>query len=332
MKNDLTPSQNTGPARIMGNGMRRAWAGALWMYKIIIPVSFFTFLISYSRLLDQMEGVVGPFMHVLHLPSKAALPLVAGILTGIYGGIAAMAVLAFTVKETTLIAVFLLISHALIPETAIQGNSGMHPVKAVLVRLVMSSLVVWAVGWIWHGGDQVNTALGMAAARETLMTALGTWCIKTLVLSLQIFAILVVIMTVNEWMKAHHTAERLAVFLGPVLRLMGLSERVGLLWLTAILFGVSYGGAVIIEEVRKGHLSSEELESLHVSIGINHAMIEDPSLFLPLGVHPFWLWVPRLVAAFAAVHLFRLFRRLNWARYRSGPKSITPLKRMNPRR
>lgn len=310
MKHDSTAARDNRPAFIPGNGLRRAWAGAVWMYKIIIPVSFLTFFVSYSRLLDHLEGILGPFMHVLHLPAKAALPLVAGVLTGIYGGIAAMAVLTFTVKETMLIAVFLLISHALIPETAIQGKSGMHPAKAAAIRIVMSILVVWALGWLWHGGDQINTALGMAVAiRKTFPAALGTWCIKTLLLCLQIFTILLVIMTVNEWMKAHHAAERLAGFLGPVLRLMGLSERVGLLWLTAMLFGISYGGAVIIEEARKGHLTTEELETLHVSIGINHAIIEDPSLFLPLGVHPFWLWVPRLLAAFAAVHFLRIFKK-----------------------
>ena len=67
--------------------------------------------------------------------------------------------------------------------------------------------------------------------------------------------------------------------LRPVLKVMGLSDRVGLLWLTAILFGISYGGAVIVEEVRKGTLPAEDLARLQLSIGINHAMIEDPLLF-----------------------------------------------------
>ena len=52
-------------------------------------------------------------------------------------------------------------------------------------------------------------------------------------------------------------------------------------------------------------MTVEELERLHLSIGINHAMIEDPSLFLPLGIHP--LWIPRLVAAILAVHLLSLW-------------------------
>ena len=35
-------------------------------------------------------------------------------------------------------------------------------------------------------------------------------------------------------------------------------------------------------------------------------MIEDPALFLPLGVGLFWLWVPRLVAAMVAVRVYDL--------------------------
>ena len=141
---------------ILRRGVVKAWAGALWMYKIVIPVSFLTFLLEVSHVLDHLEGILGPVMGLLHLPAKAAMPLLAGMLTGIYGGIAAMAVLSFTVKETTLIAVFLLISHALIQESVIQGQSGMHPLKATLSRLAVSAGVVWVIGWLWQGGGSAQ--------------------------------------------------------------------------------------------------------------------------------------------------------------------------------
>jgi hypothetical protein len=89
---------------------------------------------------------------------------------------------------------------------------------------------------------------------------------------------------------------------------MGVDRRVGLLWLTAAIFGLSYGAAVIVEEAREGQFSPEELSRLQLSIGVNHSMIEDPALFLPLGLSPFWLWVPRLVAAILVVHLYNLWR------------------------
>lgn len=303
---------------VAARGFHKGWRGALWMYKILIPVSFLTLLLEMGRIVDRLDGLLGPAMGVLHLPAKAALPLVAGLLTGIYGGIASMAVLDFTLKETTLIAVFLLISHAMIQESVIQGQSGIHPLKATAFRLVTSILVVWLIGVFWMGGGEAATAHGVIAGAGTgYIAMLRQWCLDTLVLCLQIFCILIPIMILMEWMKARGLAERMGALLGPALGLMGLSRHAGLLWLTAALFGISYGGAVIVEETRNHLLTADELERLHLSIGINHAMIEDPVLFLPLGIHPLWLWLPRLLAAMIAVHLLILFRKL-W------PRSATP--------
>jgi hypothetical protein len=86
------------------------------------------------------------------------------------------------------------------------------------------------------------------------------------------------------------------------------------LWIAACAFGIAYGAAVIIEEAKEGHLTKEELEKLHLSIGINHSMVEDPALFLPLGIGAFWLWIPRLITAILAVHLFDLWHRIQTKR------------------
>ena len=102
---------------------------------------------------------------------------------------------------------------------------------------------------------------------------------------------------------------------------MGLDERVGLLWLTAVMFGVAYGAAVIVEEAKEGNFSAEELERLHISIGINHSMVEDPMLFASLGLSIFWLWIPRLITAIVAVYLFDLW--LKWSnRFSQTVKNI----------
>ena len=85
--------------------------------------------------------------------------------------------------------------------------------------------------------------------------------------------------------------------MAPVLKVLGLGKETGFLWLTAVIFGLTYGAAVIVEEVKEGNLSKDELERLHLSIGINHSMIEDPVLFLSLGLGIFWMCVPRLAAA-----------------------------------
>ncbi len=96
----------------------------VWMLKIILPISLATFLPDYSGWLHHIDTVLEPLMGVLRLPAMAVLPLLAGLLTGIYGGIVAMSILPFTIDQMTLMAVFLLIAHNLIQEGVIQHQSG----------------------------------------------------------------------------------------------------------------------------------------------------------------------------------------------------------------
>jgi hypothetical protein len=88
---------------------------------------------------------------------------------------------------------------------------------------------------------------------------------------------------------------------------MGLSPSTGMLWLTASVFGLSYGAAVIVEETQSKKFKQQDLNRLHLSIGINHSMIEDPALFLPFGLPFLWLWIPRIIAAMAATWLYSFY-------------------------
>ena len=140
------------------------------------------------------------------------------------------------------------------------------------------------------------------------MQALQEWGITTFNLSVKIFVIIMCILTLLEILKTFDLISPMVRALNPLLRIMGLNQKVGLLWLTAVIFGVAYGGAVIVEEAKAGNLTKEELEELHLSIGINHSLVEDPSLFLSLGLSPFWLWVPRMLVAIMAERLLTLWR------------------------
>jgi len=131
-----------------------------------------------------------------------------------------------------------------------------------------------------------------------------------LVLSGKILIIIITLMIILEIMKSYKLIDRIVHVMTPGLKALGLGKQTGFLWLTAAIFGLTYGAAVIVEETKGDNLSKDELERLHISIGINHAMIEDPALFLSLGLSLFWLCVPRLAAAIIAVQFFMLFKRL----------------------
>jgi hypothetical protein len=290
-------------------GLRKGLDGFIWIMKILIPVSLFTAIIAWSGFLNKIDFLMQPLMSLLSLPAIAALPLLIGMLTNIYAGIAAMAVLPLSTDQMTLIAIFLLIAHNLIQEGIVQAKSGIHPLKATLFRIAAAMFTVMCVAPFF---DITTTVLVTSdVLNETprpFIEALHEWGLTSLTLSVKIFVIIMCIMTLLEILKTFDLINPMVKLLNPFLKLMGLDQKLGFLWLTAVIFGVAYGGAVIVEEVKAGHLSKEELEELHLSIGINHAMVEDPSLFLSLGLSPFWLWVPRLIVAVIAERLLKIWR------------------------
>jgi hypothetical protein len=286
------------------SGLRKGLNGFVWIMKILIPVSLLTALLAWTGWLDHLDFLLQPMMSILSLPAIATLPLLIGMLTGIYGGIAAMSVLPFSQDQMTLMAIFLLIAHNLIQEGVIQAKSGIHPFKATVFRLAAAIFTVIAVA------PFLNVTVTASVKAGASLEALQEWGLTTLSLSVKIFVIIMCILTLLEILKTLDLISPMVRVLRPLLKIMGLKEKVGFLWLTAVIFGVAYGGAVIVEEVKAGHLSREELEELHLSIGINHALVEDPSLFLSLGLSPFWLWVPRVIIAILAERVLTLWRVL----------------------
>jgi hypothetical protein len=295
-------------------GLGRGWSGFVWMMKIIVPISLLTAILDWSGVLHRLDFLLKPLMGFLSLPPTAALPLIIGMLSSVYGGIAAMSVLPFSTGQMTLIAVFILMCHALIQEGIIQGSSGIHPAKATLIRLAAAVVTLLVIApWVGSSTDMPVAAVGLQTVHPAFLEMIQNWAWTTFKLVVKILLIIMALLTFLELLKTFGWIHPLVRALGPFLRVMGLDQKVGFLWMTAVVFGLSYGGAIIVEEAKSGHLSKDDLEILHLSIGMNHSMIEDPPLFLPMGLHPFWIYVPRLVMAIIVVRLIRL-----WQRYARG--------------
>lgn len=295
----------------MASGWKKGWVGFVWMLKILVPISLLTALLAWSGWINHLDFVFEPVMGVIGLPPVAAIPLIAGLATGIYGAIAAMAPLPLTADQMTLLAIFLVISHNLIQEGVVQSKSGLSFAKATCFRLLASISTVVVVSRFMGPETATNALLDIRhTAHIPLFTMLKTWAATNLILAAKMLVIIVTLMITLEIMKSYQMIDRILRILAPVLRTLGLGKQTGFLWFTAAIFGLTYGAAVIVEETKAGNFSEDELERLQISIGINHAMIEDPAVFLALGLSPFWLWVPRLAAAIVAVQLFILFKRL----------------------
>jgi len=285
----------------------------VWLLKILLPISLGVTLLEWSGWLNQAEFILKPLMSLLSLPSQAALPLVIGIAAGPASGLAAMVVLPLTKAQMTLLAIFILICHGLTMEAVVQVKAGYNPVKAVVFRLAAGVVTVMVVAPFVGGGE--GAAVALQAADQASLAAgemfLG-WLADIGSLLAKLLVLIMVFMVILEMVRARGWIDPLVRVLSPVLRTLGLSPRVGVLWVTAAVFGLAFGAALLVEEANSGRVDPEELEALHLSIGINHGLFDDPALFLALGLNPFWIYVPRLLAAMAAVRLltwWRVWRR-----------------------
>lgn len=291
-------------------GLKKGWDGFIWIMIMVLPISFLTAMLVWSGWLHHLDFILSPAMSLLNLPPFAALPLIIGMLVNIYGAIAAMVILPFTVVQMTLIGIFLLTAHNLILEGIIQARSGLHPLKATLFRIVAATATVMLVApFLTHGQATDLPAASVATTSVPFLQMLKDWAETTLLLCIKIFGICMVLLTMLEIFKAMGWITNIVNIFSPFLKIMGLDKKLGFLWVTAIVFGLLYGGAVIVEETENGSLRKEDLEMLHLSIGINHSMVEDPPLFIALGISAFWLYVPRLIMAIVATRLMSLWFR-----------------------
>ena len=296
-------------------GVKKGWGNFIWICKIIIPVSLLVALLQWSGWLYEADIILKPLMGWLNLPSEAALPIISGLLINLYATMAAITVVPFTAGQMTLIAIFTLIAHNLIIEGIIQHRSGINIATITLVRISAAILTVLFVSQFV--GDTSESVAGLAEITKDspIAEVLKEWALDTLLLLAKVFGIIMFIIIVLECLTALGWSEYLFNISRPLMRLLGLSRRTAALWVTAVVFGLMYGGAVIQDRVKQGDLTKTELEHLHISIGINHSMVEDPALFMALGLNGFWLWVPKLVMAAVVVHIFRAVEYL-WGRIR----------------
>jgi hypothetical protein len=307
-------------------GVKKGWNGFIWLLKIIVPVSFATGLLVYSGVIYKLDFLLTPVMGWMGLPASASLVIIAGIFTGIYGTVAALSVMPFSMDHMILLAVFTLICHNLIQESMVQGRSGINPFFAAAFRLAAAFVVTFCCAKIMGVSPRALAALSpdTLPVTDPAFTAwLAGWALDTSRLIAQIFCIIMPLMVMMELARIFHVIDIIIRPLQPVLAFLGLDRSCGMLWMTAAVFGLAYGSAVIVEETRTHSYDPEALTRLHLSIGINHAMIEDPALFIPLGIPAFWLWIPRLVAAIAVTYTFSVFSALRRGyAQRTGHKKI----------
>lgn len=278
---------------------------ATWLLKLTIPVSFAVFLLDYSGWMNIVAGWVAPLFKLIGLSGEASIVLITSIFTNIYSAIVVMTTLGTGYREGTILAVMCLISHALIVETAIQKKTGSSAARMVFTRLSASFIAAVLLNKFLPYETAKGADIVIRQA-TVFLPALTDWGKAILVTTVKIVVLVNLLLILQKVLNEFGLIKWILKPFIPLLRILGLPANTGFLWMVAYTLGLSYGGAIMINQSEEGILSREEADLLNHHIAVSHSQLEDTLLFAAMGYSLVILIFPRILIAIFYVWIRRL--------------------------
>ena len=120
--------------------LRNALKTALWIIRIIVPVSFVVTLLDFYGVIEWISAYTAPLFQLIGLQGNAAIVYFSSLFLPLYAPIAIIATLPLTLREITILALMCLITHNLPIECAVQRRSGTPFWQTLVIRLTFSIL------------------------------------------------------------------------------------------------------------------------------------------------------------------------------------------------
>ena len=295
------------------SALRPAFKTIVWILKLMLPITLLVAGLNYVGGIEWLSVQLAPLFRFLGLSGEAVIVFLTGVLLNIYAAIAVIATLGFDFRSVTILAVMCLIAHNLIIETAIQKKTGASAAYMVVLRLAAALFA----------GAMLNLILPQSLDGKLILdhitpdTDPGSWSevvwgwaksMGRLVLQMSLF--ILGLNVLQNILREFGIIDWLTYPLRPVMKMFGLPTSTSFLWIVANCVGLAYGGMLMVTEIEKGEISRRDARLFNSHIAISHSLLEDTLLFAAIGVGAFWLFVPRLVLAMAAVWGQRLFAQI----------------------
>ncbi|MBQ5925597.1 MAG: nucleoside recognition protein [Paludibacteraceae bacterium] len=296
--------------------LRNALKTALWIIRIIIPVSFVVTLLDFYGIIEWISIYTAPLFRLIGLQGNAAIVYFSSLFLPLYAPIAIIATLPLSLREITILALMCLITHNLPIECAVQRRSGTPFWQTLVIRLTFSILggillnLILPESLALLDNFTTNTTEGYDKYQfSTLNSQLLNWLTNTLSLCIKIILIITALMYGQFLLKRYGIINKIARPLAPLMRLCGLQPNSAFLWLVAQIVGLTYGAGIMAQEIEESGADREELHRINLHISVNHSLIEDTAIFCMLGVAWYFLVIPRLIFAIIIVQTYNLVKR-----------------------
>lgn len=291
--------------------LRRSWRMFTDVMKVVLPVMVIVQLGEHLGLVQQLGRLIGPGMAWLNLPAEAGIVWVTTALIGIYGGLASLAglssVIDLTHGQLSALGAMMLLSHSVPIEQSVVRRAGASFGITATLRIACALLYGAAVSWASALTGVLDTPVSLAWMQGSSFaegsTGLMAWLQGTLFSLVLTFIVIVALVVVLDVLERLGITRRITTLMMPVLRASGLDARVAPVTTVGVLLGLTYGGALIIDEARRQNFSPRTRFLALTWLSLSHALIEDTLLIVALGADIWVVLVGRVLLTLAVVSI-----------------------------
>ena len=298
-------------ARLLKSAAAPTKRTAIWLLKWMLPITLGVSVLDHYGVIAAISGFLSPVFGYFGLSGEASIVFITSIFSNIYAAIGVMAGLTLDIRQVTILATMCLISHNLIIETKVQQKAGAKVWFIVPLRIGMSVIVAFALDRLLPAHMDGRLVLEhVENGASGLADVLLQWVVTTLPLIVKVVVIIYALNLLQAVLREFDLNRKLEKPIAPLMKFMGMSPSVSLLWLIANTLGLAYGGLAINDELSRGYIAKKESSLLNTSIAITHSLLEDTFLFVVIGVPLLWAVLPRFVLSVVAVWGQRLYYSL----------------------
>ncbi len=127
----------------------------------------------------------------------------------------------------------------------------------------------------------------------------------------KVFCIVVPLMVLLEIFREYNLIEKFTRPFKIPAKILGFKEESIYPLLAGVIFGISYGGGILIGESNTGRIKGNQKFLIALYLGLCHAVFEDTLIFASLGANGIIVLVTRLVIASLVVGVVSIFTRKN---------------------
>jgi hypothetical protein len=297
---------------------RDAVSASYEMFKVMIPVIIVVKLLQELGLIAYLAWPLKPIMGLVGLPAEMGLVWATAIVNTTYAGLIVFLSLVgdtpLTSAQATVLAVLILVAHALPMESSIARRSGARFLFQCIIRLAGAFSLGWLLNRIYTATGSLQepaTVLFRMDPQAQVDPSLATWAMDQGMNLLSIFGVILALLVMMRLLDILGVIRLMNSILRPILKLIGIGTKASAITVIGLTMGLSYGGGLIINEARKGNVGKEDIFYSLTLMGLCHSLIEDTLLLALIGAHFSGIFWGRLIFAIVAMAaIVQVVRRL----------------------